>query len=95
MPGTVRYQWEPQTGRLKPDRAMGRPEYPTEIVVLLTTQEGSRAALMKAAELARDLRGRIRLLAPRVVPYPLPVSKGGARRPCCGGSVSAWRRSAG
>lgn len=76
MPGTLRYQWEPQVARLRRLTAGEEPEHPAEIVVLHTTPEGSRAALKKAAEMAKEVRARVRLVAPQVVPYPLPMVKG-------------------
>ena len=63
---------------------------PLEVVVLFTDVQGTLRALKTAAELARNLNGRIRLLAPQVVPYPLVAgqssglqrvqSKGGFKR---------------
>ena len=44
-----------------------------EVVVMFTDVQGTLRALKTAAELARNLNGRIRLLAPQVVPYPLPL----------------------
>ncbi len=46
---------------------------PLEVVVLFTDVQGTLRALKTAAELARNLNGRIRLLAPQVVPYPLSL----------------------
>ena len=44
-----------------------------EVVVLFTDVARTLKALKTAAELAHNLNGRIRLLAPQVVPYPLPL----------------------
>jgi hypothetical protein len=44
-----------------------------EVVVMFTDVPGTLKALKTAAELAHSLNGRIRLLAPQVVPYPLPL----------------------
>jgi hypothetical protein len=44
-----------------------------EVIVLHTTTKGTLEALKAAAGLANGLSARIRLLVPRVVPYPLPL----------------------
>jgi hypothetical protein len=44
-----------------------------ELVVLFTGVSETQAALKKAGELASELCARITLLAPQVVPYPLPL----------------------
>jgi hypothetical protein len=49
------------------------PVSPFEIVVMFTDVPGTLKALKTAAELAHNLNGRIRILAPQVVPYPLPL----------------------
>lgn len=49
------------------------PECPLDVVVMFTDVPGTLKALKTAAELAHNLNGRIRLLAPQVVPYPLPL----------------------
>ena len=46
---------------------------PLDVVVMFTDVPGTLKALKAAAELAHNLNGRIRLLAPQVVPYPLPL----------------------
>jgi hypothetical protein len=56
------------------------PDGSLEVVVMFTDVPGTLKALKTAAELAHNLSGRIRLIAPQVVPYPLrlespPVSK--------------------
>jgi hypothetical protein len=51
----------------------GHSECPLEVVVMFTDVPGTLKALKTAAELAHNLNGRIRVLAPQVVPYPLPV----------------------
>lgn len=50
------------------------PELEPEVVVLHTSPRGTRRALDTAAELARGLRARVRILAPQVVPYPRGLS---------------------
>jgi hypothetical protein len=49
------------------------PGGPLEVVVMFTDVPSTLNALKTAAELAHNLSGRIRLLAPQVVPYPLPL----------------------
>ena len=44
------------------------------IVVLFTSVPSTVAALKKAGALADHLNGRITLLVPQIVPYPLPLS---------------------
>jgi hypothetical protein len=56
-------------GTLEP----AHPDAPLEVVVMFTDVPGTLKALKTAAELAHNLNGRIRLLAPQVVPYPLPL----------------------
>ena len=51
----------------------GHPVCPLEVVVMFTDVPGTLKALKAAAELAHSLNGRIKLLAPQVVPYPLPL----------------------
>jgi hypothetical protein len=46
---------------------------PFEVVVMFTDVPGTLKALKTAADLAHNLNGRIRILAPEVVPYPLPL----------------------
>lgn len=43
------------------------------IAVIFTSVEATLAALRKAGALASDLGARITILAPQVVPYPLPL----------------------
>lgn len=43
------------------------------VTVVFTTKEGTKAALRTAAKLAKDLGGRIRLVAPEVVPFQFPL----------------------
>jgi hypothetical protein len=69
----------------KPDRAFSttqstpktpekaNPVGPFEVVVMFTDVPGTLKALKTAAELAHNLNGRIRIVAPQVVPYPLPL----------------------
>lgn len=44
-----------------------------EVNVIHTTDRGTRAALKTAGELAADLGARINLVAPRAVPWALPL----------------------
>ena len=44
-----------------------------EVVVMFTDVPRTLTALRIAAQLAHNLNGRIRLVAPQVVPYPLPL----------------------
>ena len=44
------------------------------ITVLFTSVKPTVAALRRAGELASQLNGRITLLVPQVVPYPLPLA---------------------
>ena len=46
-----------------------------EIDVIFTTIPGTLAALRLAGQYARDLRGRISILATEIVPYPLPLER--------------------
>jgi hypothetical protein len=46
-----------------------------EINVIFTTIPGTLAALRLAGQYARDLRGRISILATEIVPYPLPLER--------------------
>ncbi|HEX5230335.1 MAG TPA: hypothetical protein VFW44_21630 [Bryobacteraceae bacterium] len=41
--------------------------------VIFNSVESTRAALIEAGALAKSLSGRITLLVPQVVPYPLPL----------------------
>src|SRR5579884_3061729 len=47
---------------------------PFEITVLFTSVHATVAALRCAGDLARRLNGRITLVVPQEVPYPLPLS---------------------
>jgi len=44
-----------------------------EVVVMFTDVPSTLRALKTAAELAHNLNARIRVLAPQIVPYPLPL----------------------
>jgi len=46
-----------------------------EVTVVFTQVEATLRALKTAAELAHNLNGRIRVLVPQVVPYPLPLDR--------------------
>lgn len=49
------------------------PQRPLEIAVIFTDLTATAHALRTAAELACNLHGRIRLIVPQVVPFPLPL----------------------
>jgi hypothetical protein len=53
--------------------AADEPEYRLNITVVFTSAELTSAALRKAGTLASRLSGRITLVVPQVVPYPLPL----------------------
>jgi hypothetical protein len=63
-------------------RADARPRHPdaedrqpnVSIVVIFTSVESTLLALQKAGDLARQLNGRIKIVIPQVVPYPLPLT---------------------
>jgi hypothetical protein len=62
-----------QLGRSEPSVA-GKQESSLEIAVVFTSVEATAAALTKAASLAESLQGRITLVVPQIVPYPLPLT---------------------
>jgi hypothetical protein len=45
-----------------------------DIAVVFTSVDGTLAALKEAGHLASSLGGRITLVVPQIVPYPLPLS---------------------
>src|SRR5262245_40842938 len=61
---------------------VGRPEVPViedqeaglEVTVVFTSIEATLAALNRAGSLAESLGGRITLVVPQIVPYPLPLT---------------------
>jgi hypothetical protein len=46
-----------------------------EVFVPFTTERGTLAALHAAFRLSIDLRARIEMIAPEIVPYPLPLNR--------------------
>lgn len=52
------------------DDSGGEPGRLPEVVVVHTTPRGTQCALEAAAELARGLSARVRLVAAQIVPYP-------------------------
>src|ERR1700761_8634201 len=58
--------------------SLGRPTESEEarlnVVVIFTSVQSTVAALKKAGTLANQLNGRITLVVPQVVPYPLPLN---------------------
>jgi len=55
-------------------RRIGEAESTLDIAVVFTTVNSTLAALKKAGALASSLNGRINLVVPQVVPYPLPLT---------------------
>src|ERR1700694_4244398 len=51
-----------------------------DVNVVYTDVPGTLASLRKAGGLAANLRARIQLIVPQVVPYPLPLSRPSAPR---------------
>ena len=62
----------PETGHPVRPQAKDR-EARLNITVLFTSVESTLNALRRAGELASSLGGRITLLVPQVVPFPLPL----------------------
>src|SRR5437016_4284617 len=54
-----------------PQHRTKTPEAPLSVFVLYTTDELTKAALTKAAELAASLEAKITLIDVHIVPYPL------------------------
>ncbi len=50
------------------------PDAGPEVVVIHTSPKGTRRALETAAELARGLAARVRIIVPQIVPYPRPLT---------------------
>ena len=48
-------------------------EHQLDVAVVFTSADATAAALRKAGALADSLNARIKLVAPQVVPYPLPL----------------------
>src|SRR5262245_41801148 len=64
------------TGKRLPKRPeSGGETSRLNIVVIFTSVEATIAAIKTAGRLAEHLDGRITLLAPLVVPYPLPLTR--------------------
>jgi hypothetical protein len=53
----------------------GNTGSPLEIFVPFTTERGTFAALHAAFRLSVELRARIEMIAPEIVPYPLPLNR--------------------
>lgn len=53
---------------------IGREDSRLDIAVVFTSVESTLAALRHAGALAYRLAGRITLLVPQIVPYPLPLT---------------------
>jgi hypothetical protein len=54
--------------------AIEKTESRLNVAVVFTSVEATLVALRKAGALASRLRGRITLVVPQVVPYPLPLT---------------------
>ena len=54
--------------------AIGETESRLNVAVIFTSVQSTLAALKKAGALANRLSGRITLVVPQVVPYPLPLT---------------------
>ena len=62
----------PKTGH--PSRPLGdEADQKLNIAVVFTSVESTLAALKEAGNLANSLGARIKLVVPKVVPYPLPL----------------------
>jgi len=57
-----------------PELAGRQPGQKLEISVVYTSDDATAAALRSAGKLAGELDGRIALVVPQIVPYPLPLS---------------------
>ncbi|MGP8244124.1 MAG: hypothetical protein ACLQVN_06360 [Bryobacteraceae bacterium] len=66
-------QLAPAMGR-PGSREIGREDSRLEIAVVFTSVESTLASLRHAGALAHRLAGRIILLVPQIVPYPLPLA---------------------
>jgi hypothetical protein len=63
-----------------PDQLEQRSNSPElDVFVVFTSISATMQALKRAAALAENLAGRITLLVPQVVPYPLPLAKPAVR----------------
>ena len=62
----------PASGIAAPSRG-DKTEFGLEVAVVFTSVEATVAALKRAGILASRLNGRIALLVPQLVPYPLPL----------------------
>jgi hypothetical protein len=51
------------------------PDEPLNVFVPFTTERETVAALRRATSLSRDLKARIEMIVPEVVPYPLPLDR--------------------
>ena len=67
---TLAYRGRLSSGRPEPD---GESDRRLDIAVVFTFETATVAALRKAAVLADQLRARIVLVAPQIVPFPLPL----------------------
>src|SRR5215470_12336091 len=52
----------------------GERVFPLNIIVIFTVPDATIAALKQAGQLAESLGGRIVLVVPQIVPYPLPLT---------------------
>jgi len=63
----------PAAGRPGPAQVDGKDSR-VEIVVIFTSVNSTLAALLHAGSLAHRLAGKVTLLVPQVVPFPLPLT---------------------
>jgi hypothetical protein len=74
MKGNHTYALEPvPTDGVIADALLPDTDQNLRVTVVSTTPDGTVAALIAAADLARHLSGRIVLLAPEVIPFLLPL----------------------
>ena len=64
----------PALGHPAQPASAGGPEHRLDLAVVFTSVEVTLMALRTASALAGSLSGRITLLVPQIVPYPLPLA---------------------
>jgi len=73
MPGTTGRVYAPPGLPAMPGLDESEPQL--NVVVVFTSVQSTVAALKRAGALAHSLNGRITLVVPQVVPYPLPLTR--------------------
>jgi hypothetical protein len=68
------YEARLQPGTANPKMPERSPQSGLNVSVVFTSVESALAALRMAGALADRLNGRVTLLVPQVVPYPLPLA---------------------